>query len=886
MRLSEFVIPRELKVAADPSMAIAALPLLEGPEQTALAEFNATARDYPGDRGIAAVFGEQVAAQPDARALSWWDGELDYAGLEAQANRLAHHLRAQIEALAGASAGQPVIAVYLERSPELVVALLAVLKAGAAYLPLDAQEPAERLGFMLSDAGAVLVVSTRELSDRLPAGHPAVVLLDEEAAAIAARPAIAPPCAANGESLAYVMYTSGSTGQPKGVCIAQRAVLRLAFADYVQVGRGDCIAQAANAAFDALTFEIWGALLNGAAVHVLRREEVLDPARFTEQLRAGRFNTLFLTTTLFNRFVQLDPAMFAGLNTLVVGGEAVDSAPAAAVLAHGRPRHLLNGYGPTECTTFATSYEVETIEPGTAPIPIGRPLSNTTAHVLDHLGAPVPIGVAGELHIGGDGLATGYLNRPELTAERFIAHPQFGRLYRTGDRCRRLADGNLVFLGRLDQQIKLRGFRIEPGEIEACLTRVQELRQAVVVLRTNAAGEACLVAYYTAAIEIPAAVLRKHARDSLPHYMVPAVFTQLEALPLTRNGKVDRAALPNPDEHARGLARSAPERPLNPTETTLCAIWRETMGCSDVGPNDNFFDLGGHSLMAVRIIHLIQVNFGVLLPFTIIYAAPTVVALAEKVLDVAKFGDRRLDQPLVTLNGGAIDRSIFAFPPGTADALGYAALAGRLVGHRFHAFNFIEAKTRLDDYVDLICRTASDRPCVLFGYSGGGNFAFRTARELERRGKRVEAVVLLDASRFVKSFDFPAEEARRLALEFVGAEGVQPYLKNPALKDKVIRTIERYHVALSQSPDDGVIDAPIHLILSEGSPDEFRDANGSLVCSKSAWAVATRGPLHTCQGSGDHDHMLHLPHLDANAALLAGIFASIFPDDRARGADQ
>jgi fengycin family lipopeptide synthetase E len=681
------------------------------------------------------------------------------------------------------------------------------------------------------------------------------------------------------------MYTSGSTGQPKGVCIPQRAVLRLAFADYVQVGRGDCIGQAANAAFDALTFEIWGALLNGAAVHVLRREEVLDPARFAEQLRAGRFNKLFLTTTLFNRFVQLDPALFAGLDTLVVGGEAVDAGPVAAVLRHGRPRHLLNGYGPTECTTFATTYEVETVEAG-ATIPIGRPLSNTTAHVLDGLGAAVPVGVAGELHIGGNGLATGYLNRPELTAERFIAHPEFGRLYRTGDLCRRLPDGNLVFLGRLDQQIKLRGFRIEPGEIEACLMRVEGLRQAVVVPRTSATGEACLVAYYTAAIDIPAAPLREHAQGCLPHYMVPAAFMQLEALPLTRNGKVDRAALPSLDENAKGLDRNAPERSLNATETTLCAIWRDVMGRSHVGPNDNFFDLGGHSLMAVRMIHLVQVNFGVLLPFTMIYAAPTVAAMAEKVLDAAKFDDLRLDQPLVALNAGAIDRSIFAFPPGTADALGYAALAGRLAGHRFHAFNFIEARTRLDDHVNLICRTASDRPCVLFGYSGGGNFAFRTARELERRGKRVEAVVMLDASRFVKRFDFPAEEARRLALEFVGAEGVQNYLKNPALKDKVIHTIERYHVALSQSPDDGVIDAPIHSILCEGSVDEFHDASGSLVCSKSAWAQATRGPLQTYQGSGDHGHMLHSPHLGANAALLAGIFAAIFPEDRTRGADR
>ena len=874
MRLSDFMIPEESKVTADlgrPPGTIVA--------EAALAAFNATARDYPRERSIAAVFGERVAAHPRARALTWWDGELDYAELEAQANRLAHHLLARL----GSFAGQPVIAVYLERSPELVVALLAVLKAGAAYLPLDAQEPSERLGFMLSDAGAALVVSTRALAGQLPAGHPAAVLLDEEAAAIAGQAAEAPACGSDGESLAYVMYTSGSTGQPKGVCVPQRAVLRLAFADYVRVGPGDCIGQAANAAFDALTFEVWGALLNGAAVHVLRREEVLDPARFAAQLRAQRFNILFVTTALFNRFAALDASLFGGLDVLLFGGEAVDPCPVAAVLEHGKPGRLLHVYGPTESTTFATWYEVETVAAGTTTIPIGRPLSNTTAHVLDRLGGLVPVGIAGELHLGGDGLALGYLNRPELTAERFIEHPELGRLYRTGDLCRRLADGNLVFLGRVDQQIKLRGFRIEPGEIEACLMRVQGLRQAVVVPKTGAAGETCLVAYYTAAADIPAAVLREHAQHYLPQYMVPAVFMQLETLPLTGNGKVDRAALPNPEEQAKGALRRAPERPLSATETTLCAIWGDAMGRSHVGPNDNFFDLGGYSLLAVRIIHLVQVNFGVWLPFAIIFAAPTVAALAEKVLDAAKFGDQRLDQPLVSLNAGPIGRSVFAFPPGTADALGYGALAGLLAGHRFYAFNFIEAETRLEDHVNLICKTESDGPYLLFGYSGGGNFAFRTARELERRGKRVQAVVILDASRFVKRFDFPAEEARRLALEFVGAEGVQPYLKNPALKDKVIRMIERYHAALSQSPDDGAIDAPIHLILCEGSVDEFHDANGYLVCSKSAWAGATRGLFQTYQGSGEHNRMLHSTHLGANAALLAEILAATSPTIAPRG---
>jgi amino acid adenylation domain-containing protein len=864
MKLSDFVLPEQSR--ADPEL------------DALLARVNQTRTPYPRHATVPSMFAARAAEAPDAVAVVCGAVRLTYGELARRASRLAERLCDE------GLEPESIVAILADRSPAMIVAMLAILEAGCAYLPLSPDLPTDRVRYMLAESEApVLIAGARQAPQSRDlqaacASLRTVLTIDPEGRDLAdgGCSRVSSIDRSTPAGLAYVMYTSGTSGQPKGVMVEHRAILRLVLnTNFIRLGPSDCILQTGALSFDAATFEVWGALLNGGRLCLPETDAWLGARAFADLVRDHDVTTVWLTAGVFNVLAAEDATAFAQLHTVLSGGEKLSVHHVNLVRRANPGLKLINGYGPTENTTFTTTFDIR--ETFATDIPIGRPIANTTVYILDDRLNAVPIGSIGELYTGGDGLARGHLKDSALTALRFIPHPfkPGERLYRTGDLARWRPDGVIEFLGRADDQVKIRGFRIEPGEIEACLMNHEALRQAVVVPKTDAAGETGLVAYYTARRDVPGALLREHVQRHLPHYMVPAAFMQLEALPLSRNGKVDRGALPNPGEETGELRHVRSERPLSATESTLCAIWCDAMGCDHVGVEDNFFDLGGHSLRAVRIIHLVQQAFGVLLPFTTIFAAPTVASLAQKVIDAAKFGDRRIDQPLVALNAGSAGSPIFAFPPGTADALGYAGLAGLLTGHRFHAFNFIEAETRLQEHVNLIAKTHPDGPYLLFGYSGGGNFAFRTARELERRGKRVRAVVILDASRFVGSFDFPVEEARRLALEFVGAEGVQPYLKNPALKDKVIRTIERYHAALSRSPDDGVIDAAIHLILSDEPADEFHDASGRLVCSKSAWAGATRGLFRTYQGSGEHRSMLHQPHLQANAELLTDILATM-----------
>jgi amino acid adenylation domain-containing protein len=604
------------QVVADADVRLSGLELLGEAERTlVLEEWNRTAADVPADRCIHELFEAQAARTPDAVALEFEGETLCYGALNARANRLAHHL-------AGLGVGlETRVGICLERGPEMIVAVLAVLKAGGAYVPLDPSYPAERLAYVMADAAVPVLVTQASLRGALPAGDGvAVVSVDGDRARIAAESAENPERGVSPDQLAYVIHTSGSTGRPKGVMVPHRGVPNLAYAQARRFGidGSSRVLQFASLSFDAAVAEVFDALLSGAALVMAPREALLPGQALLETLRRGQVTVATLPPPVL---AVLAPDDLPALRTVVSAGEAVD---AATVERWSGGRAFVNAYGPTEVTVCATSAACEA--DGRVPA-IGRPLENVRAYVLDAVGRPAPIGIPGELYVGGAGVVRGYLGRPGLTAERFVPDP-FGdetgaRLYRTGDRVRWSARGELEFLGRVDAQVKVRGFRIEPGEIEAVLSAHAEVRGARVIVREDVPGEKRLVAYVVGGVE--AAGLRAHLRERLPEHMVPAAFVVLEQLPLTPNGKLDVRALPAP-ELASGEERYV--APRTPVEEVLAGIWAELLRLERVGVHDHFFELGGHSLLATRVVSRVRELFNVELPLRAVFEHPTVEGLA------------------------------------------------------------------------------------------------------------------------------------------------------------------------------------------------------------------------------------------------------------------
>jgi amino acid adenylation domain-containing protein len=612
--------------AARPGDRLSELPLLTaGEERQILGWSRPEAPDYPRESTVHALVEAQARRTPAAPAVEYGGVLLTYGELESRANRLARHLR---RLGVGAEAR---VGLAVERSADMVVGMLGILKAGAAYVPLDLNYPSERLALMAADSGLAALVARESWGAGLPE-----VLLDRDRAAIEAESAESPGEAGWGgcaDSLAYVMYTSGSTGRPKGVAIPHRGIVRLILeTDYVQIEPADRIAQVSNTSFDAATLEIWGALMTGACAVGLEREVTLSPEGLEEAIAARGVTLMFLTTALFNQVARQRPGAFRPMRYLFFGGEACDPNAVRAVLQSGPPERLVHCYGPTESTTFSVCRRVEAVADGAASVPIGGVISHTEGYVVDPDFRMVPAGVPGELLLGGDGLARGYWGRPDLTAERFVPSPWSGRpgerVYRSGDLVRWTAAGPLEFVARIDQQVKIRGFRVEPGEIEAALCAHPAVRAAAVMAREDQPGNRRLVAYVVpeAAAAPEAAELRAFLRESLPEYMVPAAFASLAELPLTPNGKVDHRALPAPDGAASAEAYTAPR---NAVEELQAAVWWEVLGHERIGVHDDFFDLGGHSLLAVRLVSRIRDDFGIEIQVKTIFDAPTVAELAE-----------------------------------------------------------------------------------------------------------------------------------------------------------------------------------------------------------------------------------------------------------------
>ena len=756
-------------VVANPQQSIGTLPVLtDAEQQQILIEWNDTRADYPKDQCIHRLFEKQVKQTPDAIAVSFGEEQLTYRQLNEKANRLANYLRKF-----GIRVEMPV-GICMERSLEMIIGLLGILKSGGTYVPLDPGYPQERLRFMLHDSEISILLTREEFLSNLPEYQGHLVLLDAiENQLVTEDPNNLDDAETTAENLAYVVYTSGSTGLPKGICIPHRAVNRLVFnTNYIGITPSDRIAHISNVSFDAATFEMWGALLQGAMLVIITRDVALSPREFASALQQHKISILFITTALFNQVARETPGAFAALHYVLFGGEMVDPLSVKAVLKAGAPKHLVHVYGPTENTTFSTYYPVREVPEQAATVPIGRPLSNTQLYLLDDHLQPVPVGVSGEVYLGGDGLAHGYLNRPELTRERFITNHPITQspdhpIYKTGDIARYLPDGDIEFLGRVDHQVKVRGFRIELAEIETVLSRHPAVAQVVVIVREDTPRNKTLAAYLAFAenSSFDTRKLRDFLKQQLPDYMIPASFTFLNQLPLTPNGKIDRNALPEPDR-IRPFQETSFVAPRTPTEKTLAAICLNLLNIEKIGVFDNFFELGGHSLLAVQVMARVQETFEVELPLRSLFENPTISGIAEQIdTQCWKNGAQpelhyEQGSSLVTIKRGNQNLlPIFLIPGAAAEKVNFlnyvrllqqAGVKNPVYGLRprdrkGERPSYTGVENIAANYLQEIYTVQPNGPYFLLGGCVGGRVVFEIARQLYEKGQSVANLILIDS---------------------------------------------------------------------------------------------------------------------------------------------
>ena len=619
------------QIVADPSTAVRELTLITPEELQLLSAWNDTTAPYPHEATVHGLF-EAAADQYSERIAVEADGvHLTYRELNEHAERLASYLRSQ--------GVQPrsFVGLMCQAKPERIIAIFAILKAGAAYVPLDVTFPQERLLYMLRDSGARWLLS--DGSRALPEFDGKKVLLSDlahgQSPDLAQQQSDSPAAqtVSSADDPLYLMYTSGSTGEPKGVVTTHRNVVKTCINNgYADITPADRMLQLSNYAFDGSTYEIFTALLNGATLVLIPEERRLDAEELAKTLVCERITTTFMTTSLFNTLVTYDARCLQGLSKLIFGGEAASPEHVNKALRSVGENKLINAYGPTETTVFATTYTIDRRAAGRHRIPIGKPINNTRCYVVNAWGQLQPIGVPGELWIAGDGLASAYWGKSDLTEEKFVTHPELPeeRLYRTGDLVRWLADGTLEFCGRIDQQVKIRGNRIELEEVEGALVSMLPIAEAAAAAHRDSQGHSMLVAYVVpndpdVGGRPPIAEWKKTLRTKLPDYMVPSVIVPLAALPLTHNGKLDRRALPAPNE----MTQREYVAPRTEMEAALAELWQQLLSSNEVGTNDHFFELGGHSLTAMMLVALVREKWGIKLQLADLFRHPTLSDMAR-----------------------------------------------------------------------------------------------------------------------------------------------------------------------------------------------------------------------------------------------------------------
>ena len=882
---------------ADPGLPLSELPLLSPAERVQiLEEWNESPPIDVPEVGLHQLFEAQALRTPETPALAFGERVLSYAELNVRANRLAHHLQAIGVAL------EVRVGVMLPRTIDMVVAVLAVLKAGGAYVPLDPAYPRERLATILADGGTDLLVSEEGLA--APFDGLRSICLERDAEAIAGRPADAPEASGTPRNLAYVIYTSGSTGRPKGVAITHAsAVALIGWAQRTfDAEELSGMLASTSLSFDLSVFELFVPLASGGTVILAENVLELPSLPWVDRVR--------LVNTVPSAMAELvrGGGLPAGVRTVNLAGEALPRWLADRLGSTGTVERLWNLYGPTEDTTYSTA-GLAVFGSEAAP-PIGRPLPGSRAYVLEPSFAPAPVGVAGELFLGGAGLARGYLGRPDLTSERFVPDPfggPGGRLYRTGDLARWRPAGELEYLGRLDHQVKVRGFRIELGEIEAALARRSEVRDAVVLARQDPSGDRRLVAYVVPETGrgMDAVVLRAALKESLPEYMVPGVFLALDALPLTPNGKVDRRALPAP-ERADLSSRYVAPRDL--VERELVRIWEDLLGFEPVGVLDDFFALGGHSLLAVRLMARIRARWGRSLPVVALFSAPTIEGLAAMLRRQGGSDEPSDRQALVEIQRGEGGRALFCVHPAGGNVLCYVDLARSLgAGQPFFAFQrphreesdppLESLETIAMHYLEELRNVQPQGPYLLAGWSMGGVLAFEMAQQLDRAGQKVATLVLIDSVAPISPTEEPpsplailADLAREhiwglagrtlpFSFEDLSAldEGVEPlrWVYERAIEDRVLppdldfgevrRLFDTYalHVRAMHRYSGEAYDGRVLLVRAAGEERSEIGQDETLGWSQLLSAAPVLG-----QSPGDHSSMVLRPHAAALAELI------------------
>jgi amino acid adenylation domain-containing protein len=758
-------------MAANPECRISSLPLLAQREHALIIhEWNNTESEYPRESCVHELFEEQARKTPQAPAVEYEDQKISYAELNRRANQAAHYLKEL------GLCAEDRVGLCMERGVEMVVWMLGTLKAGGTYVPLEREYPRERLEYMVKDTGAKWVVVGGGKQGWWQEWIDGVVDVEGVKPELARQPGSDLRVKTDPRNLAYIMYTSGSTGRPKGVSVVHQGIIRLVKnTNYVQIREGEGVAQTANIAFDASTFEVWGALLNGGHLVGISREELLNARELRKKIESKRIGVMFLTTSLFNQMARGESGTFTGLRVLLAGGEAIDAGCVRKALSEHGVKEVVNGYGPTETTTFASCHGVKEIEETATTVPIGRGISNTRLYVLDGEMRPVGIEINGELYIGGAGLARGYWRRPELTAEKFVPDPlgRAGgeRLYRTGDLVRWREDGNLEFIGRRDGQIKIRGFRIELGEIEAVLAAHPDVREAAVVAQENQQGDKRLAAYVVPRQAQPVELgpleaeqrsceeILNYMKERLPEYMVPASCTRITQLPLNPNGKLDRKALATPEKNVFSRSYEAPRGEL---EEKLAKIWADMLKIERVGRHDNFFDLGGHSILAVEATSRAN-RAGLRLNPVQLLQEQTIAGLAARIAGCDEQAAAQPQAPiqhappLIALQPQGARQPFFCVHPGPGSPLCYMELS-RSLGQD-QPFYGLQARGLADQeepltsieemsalYIEAIQQLKPAGPYILGGHSLGSHIAFEMALQLRRKGFEVSLLVVLDSA--------------------------------------------------------------------------------------------------------------------------------------------